>query len=134
MSYQKVVIAGNVGKDCELRYTPQGKAVADFSVATSKTFGKGEGKREETTWWKVVLWQEQAENLSKYIKKGNRILVEGEVSVEAWTDKDGKPAAKLVLTARQVVFMSSKSERGDAHEGDGSSYDGDYEESNNIPF
>jgi single-strand DNA-binding protein len=110
MSYQNLTIVGNVGRDAELKYTPQGIAVLKFSVAVNKTTGKGEDKRQTTTWFNVTLWRERAESLSPYVNAGMQVLVTGEVAVSPYTDKNGKPAASLELTANEVKLLSSKQE------------------------
>lgn len=107
MSYQLTTIVGYVGQDATIRYTRDGTAVASFSVATSKKFGKGEDKREETTWWRVTAWREQAETASQYVKKGMLILVDGDVKATAWIDeKAGTARAALELTAHTIKFLS----------------------------
>ncbi len=110
MTYQLVTIVGNVGRDAEVRYTPQGIAVADFSVAVSKVTGRGEDKKEKTTWFKVSVWREQAEVAGNYVKKGMKILVTGEVEARAYMDKNNQPQASLELTAREFKFLSSRGE------------------------
>lgn len=103
--FQQVIIIGNVGRDAELSYTPQGIAVAKFSVAVEKVTGKGEQKQSKTTWFRVTIWRERAENLSQYIKKGNKIMCKGEIDVSAYTGRDGLPSASLELTADEIKFL-----------------------------
>jgi single-strand DNA-binding protein len=140
MTYQQVIIVGNVGRDAELSYTPQGIAVAKFSVAVSKITGKGESRQEKTTWFRVTLWRERAENLYQYIKKGKKVMVIGEVDVNAYTTKEGQPAATLELTANDFKFLDSKSDEGGGGSGNyqsggRSSGAGEYaEEAGDIPF
>ena len=110
MSYQKIMIVGNVGRDAEMAYTRQGIAVLKFSVAVNKTIGKGDDKRQTTTWFNVTLWRERAEALASYIKAGMQVLVMGEVTVSPYIDKTGKPAASLELTADDVKLLTSKQE------------------------
>jgi single-strand DNA-binding protein len=110
MSYQKITIVGNVGRDAEMAYTRQGIAVLKFSVAVNKTIGKGDDKRQTTTWFNVTLWRERAEALASYIKAGMQVLVMGEVTVSPYIGKDGKPAASLELTADDVKLLTSKQE------------------------
>ena len=110
MSYQKITIVGNVGRDAEIAYTRQGIAVLKFSVAVNKTIGKGDDKRQTTTWFNVTLWRERAEALVTYIKAGMQVLVMGEVTVSPYIDKNGKPAASLELTADDVKLLTSKQE------------------------
>lgn len=110
--YQQLIIVGNVGKDCELNYTPQGIAVAKFSVAVNKVTGKGEDRKEKTTWFRVTVWRERAETASQWIKKGMRIMVIGEVAASAYTGKDGDPMASLEVTAYDFKFLSRSDENG----------------------
>ncbi len=110
MSYQNTTIVGNVGRDAELKYTPQGIAVLKFSVAVNKTIKVGNEKRQTTTWFNVTLWRDRAETLSEYIKSGMQVLVTGEVGISPYIDKAGKPAASLELTANDVKLLTSKGE------------------------
>jgi single-strand DNA-binding protein len=134
--YQQTMIIGNVGRDAELSYTPQGIAVAKFTVAVSKVTGKGEGRKEKTTWFRVTIWRERAENLSQYIKKGMKIMVVGEVDASAYTNKQGQPTASLELSANEIKFLSSRGEGGGDFEGAHSApAGGDFaEEASDIPF
>lgn len=106
--YQQTVIVGRVGVDAILNYTQTGIAVCKFSVATSKVTGKGEGRKEKTTWWNVTLFRERAENLSQFIRKGDRIMVIGEIDASAYANKQGQPAASLELTASNVTLLGSR--------------------------
>ncbi|MHB8624577.1 MAG: single-stranded DNA-binding protein [Aggregatilineales bacterium] len=111
MSYQNVTIVGNVGRDAEIAYTKQAIAVTKFSVAVNKTTGKGDAKRQKTTWFNVTLWRERAEALVPYIKSGMLVLVTGEVSVSPYIDKKtGNAAASLELNAADVQLLTSKQE------------------------
>ena len=110
MSYQKITIVGNVGRDAEFKFTQQGIAILKFSVAVNKTIGKGDEKRQTTTWFNTTLWRDRAEALSPYIKSGMQVLVTGEVTASPYIDKNGKPAASLELTADDVKLLTSKQE------------------------
>ncbi len=110
--WQQVIIVGNVGRDPEMSYTPQGIAVCKFSVAVNKVTGKGENRKEKTIWFRVTVWRERAETASQYIKKGMRIMVIGEVDVSVYTDKQGQPAATLELTANDFKFLDRRGEGG----------------------
>ncbi len=114
--WQQMIIVGNVGRDPEMSYTPQGIAVCKFSVAVNKVTGKGEARKEKTTWFRVTVWRERAETASQYIKKGMRIMVIGEVDVSVYTDKQGQPAATLELTANDFKFLDRRGEGGEAGE------------------
>jgi single-strand DNA-binding protein len=111
--WQQTIVVGNVGRDPEMSYTPQGIAVCKFSVAVNKVTGKGENRKEKTTWFRVTVWRERAETASQYIKKGMRIMVIGEVDVSAYTDKQGQPAASLELTANDFKFLDRRAEGGE---------------------
>jgi len=94
-----------------MRYTPSGVPVTNFSVAVSRKWkGKDDEPHEKTTWFKVVAWRNLAELCDKYLQKGARVLVEGEVSASAWVGQDGEPRASLELTAQNVRFLSAKGE------------------------
>lgn len=110
--YSQFTIAGRLGQDPEMRYTPNGIPVTNFSVAVNRSWTDGDGQQqEETTWFKVTCWRKQAETCSTYLKKGAQVLVEGaNMSVEAWVDSEKTAQASLVLTPRRVVFLSPKGE------------------------
>lgn len=108
MTYQQVLIIGNVGRDPNMRYTPTGVAVCDFSVAVSKKKGSGENRTEETTWFVVTCWEKRAETASQFIRKGMKLMVIGEVKASAYMDKQNKPAASLEITASEFKFLDSK--------------------------
>lgn len=110
MTYQHTIIIGNVGRDPEFKYTPQGVAVCSFSVAVSKVTGRGEDRKETTTWFRVTLWREKAETASQYVKKGMKIMVSGEVAVRAYLDKNNQPQASLELTAYEFRFLDSRAD------------------------
>jgi len=134
MTWQQTIIVGNVGRDAELNYTPQGVAVAKFSVAVSKVTGKGESRKEKTTWFRVTIWREKAENLHQYIKKGKKLMVVGEIDASAYTNKDGAPTASLELTASDVRFLDSKREGDGEREYERETAGGSDEPANDIPF
>jgi single-strand DNA-binding protein len=112
MSFNKIIIVGNLGKDPELRYTPQGVAVCDFSMATNEKKRDKSGEFQEVaTWFRVTLWRNQAENAAKYLKKGSQVFIEGRLSLEEWTDRDGNTRQTLSVQASDMHFIGS---RGDA--------------------
>jgi single-strand DNA-binding protein len=117
--YQQITIVGNVGRDPELRYTPQGFAVCDFSVAVNRRVGgqNNTEARDETTWFRVTCWRQLAETVAKYVRKGRQILIVGEVSVSAYTDKAGQPAATLEITAQTVKFLGQREDNEDGSGG-----------------
>jgi single-strand DNA-binding protein len=108
MSFNKIIIVGNLGRDPDLRYTPAGKAVANINVATTeKRRDRGGEMQEITTWFRVTLWGNMAENAAKYLKKGSPIYVEGRLKTDEWTDKDGNNRTTLDVNATEMQFLSS---------------------------
>lgn len=108
MSFNKITIVGNLGRDPELRYTPQGNAVCNFSVATNEKRKDKAGELQDvTTWFRITLWGKQAENASKYLTKGSPIYVEGRLRVEEWTDRDGGQRYTLEVQASDMQFIGS---------------------------
>lgn len=110
-SLNKVILMGNVTRDLELRYTPNGAAVCDMSLAINRRFG-GEGQeREETTFVDIVVWNKQAETCSRYLKKGSQCLVEGRLQLDTWDDRDsGKKRSRLRVVAERVQFLGGRND------------------------
>ncbi|MCJ7735547.1 MAG: single-stranded DNA-binding protein [Anaerolineales bacterium] len=116
--YQKITIAGNLGRDPEMRYLPSGQAVTDMSVATNRTYTDSNGQKvTETTWFRVSVWGARAETVNQYLKKGSKVLIDGYLRPDpesggprVWTRNDGTPAASFEMTAQNVTFLSSRSE------------------------
>jgi single-strand DNA-binding protein len=106
MSFNKVIIVGNLGRDPELRYTPQGTPVCSFSLATNERRKDKTGEmQDQTTWFKITLWGRQAETASQYLTKGRPVYIEGRLRVEEWTDRDGKPRHTLEVHATDMQFI-----------------------------
>jgi single-strand DNA-binding protein len=111
MSFNKIIIVGNLGRDPELRYTPQGNAVCSFSLATNeKRKDKNGDFQDVTTWFRITLWGKQAEAASKYLTKGRPVYIEGRLRVEEYTDKDGKNRQSLEVQATDMQFIGSRGE------------------------
>src|SRR2546428_8111746 len=109
MSFNKITLVGNLGRDPELRYTPQGTPVCSFSLATNerrKDRTTGENN-DITTWFRVTLWGRQAEVASQYLTRGKSVYIEGRLRVEEYTDRDGKPRHTLEVTATDMQFIGS---------------------------
>lgn len=107
MSFNKITLVGNLGRDPELRYTPQGTPVCSFSLATNerrKDRTTGENN-DITTWFRVTLWGRQAETASQYLQRGRPVYIEGRLRVEEWTDRDGKPRHTLEVHATDMQFI-----------------------------
>jgi single-strand DNA-binding protein len=118
MSFNKVIIVGNLGRDPEMRYTPQGTPVCTFTIATNERRKDKAGEQQDiTTWFKVTVWGKQAETVSQYLTKGRSVYVEGRLHVEEWTDKEGKPRHTLEVNASDVHFIDSAQNAGGRAEG-----------------
>lgn len=114
--FSKVTLIGNLGRDPEMRYTPNGNAVTTFAVATSRKWTDSEGNpKEETLWWRVSVWGKQAETCNQYLVKGSKVYVEGEMigdekgGPRVFQRKDGTPGASFEVRANLVKFLSPKS-------------------------
>ncbi|HNQ15378.1 MAG TPA: single-stranded DNA-binding protein [Pyrinomonadaceae bacterium] len=106
MSFNKIIIVGNLGRDPELRYTPQGDAVCNFSVAVNEKKRDKAGELQDiTSWFRVTLWRRQAENAAKYLTKGSPVYIEGRLHVDEWTDRDGKNRYTLEVTGTDMQFL-----------------------------
>ncbi|HEX8141002.1 MAG TPA: single-stranded DNA-binding protein [Pyrinomonadaceae bacterium] len=106
MSFNKIIVVGNLGRDPEMRYTPQGTPVCTFSLASNERRKTSAGEQQDiTTWFRVTVWGKQAETVSKYLSKGRSVYVEGRLHVEEWTDKEGKPRHTLEVNASDVHFI-----------------------------
>lgn len=110
--YQNTLIVGYVGRDAELRYTAQGVAQSTFSVAVDKVRKNGADKVKETTWFRVTVWDKAAENMSKYIRKGALVLVEGKFNQDketggprVWVDKESNSRASYELSADTLQIL-----------------------------
>ena len=116
--YQKLIIAGHLGRDPEMRYLPSGQAVTDMSVATNRVYNNSNGQRvEETTWFRVSFWGGRAETVNQYLRKGSKVLVEGYLRPDpetggprVWTRNDGTPAASYEMTGLNFTFLSTRAE------------------------
>jgi single-strand DNA-binding protein len=124
MSFNKIILVGNLGKDPELRYTPQGDAVCSFSLATNERKKDKAGEMQDvTTWFKVTLWRQQAETAAKYLAKGRQVYIEGRLRLEDWTDRDGNTRQSLEVTATDMQFIGT---RGDDSHSNSSPSEGDF--------
>ena len=130
--FQQCIIIGNLGRDPEMRYTPEGIPVTTFTVAVNRRWTDSSGGQSEKTWWfKVTCWRKLAEITNQYLKKGRQVMVIGEIDASAWLDQEGKPRASLDLTARDVRFLGGR-EGGAAAEAEaGPIYDQDI---GDMPF
>jgi single-strand DNA-binding protein len=110
MSVNKAILIGHLGKDPEVRYMPSGEAVANVTLATSETWKDKNGvKQEKTEWHNIVFFKRLAEIVGEYLKKGSLIYVEGRITTEKWTDKEGKERYTTKIVANEMKMLSSKS-------------------------
>lgn len=106
----KVILIGNLGKDPEVRFTPNGRALAKFPVATSEKWTDQDGNRQERTeWHNVVVWGKQAETCGQYLAKGRQVFVEGSIRTRQYDDKDGNKRYMTEIVARDVRFLGGRS-------------------------
>lgn len=114
---QRTEIIGNLGRDCELRFTPSGQPVASFSVGVTERWNGNDGqKKEETTWYNATLWGKQAETLTPYLLKGKKVWVSGKMAkAKPYQNRDGEWVSNLELTVREVELLSSSG--GESHGG-----------------
>lgn len=111
MSFNKVILVGNLGRDPELRYTPQGTPVCSFTMATNERRKDKAGEMQDhTTWFRVTLWGRQAETASQYLTKGRQVYIEGRLRVEEWTDRDGKPRHTLEVHGTDMQFIGGRAD------------------------
>jgi single-strand DNA-binding protein len=137
--WQQTIIVGNVGRDPEMRYLPSGQAVTNFTVAVTRRWNDRQTneRKEETTWFRVAVWGNQAETANNFVKKGTQIMVIGRISARAYADNAGQPAASLELTADTFQLLGSRGEGQGAPQG---GYGGGYDQGvpqggvDDIPF
>jgi len=123
-SLNKVTLIGNLGNDPEVRSTTGGNRVATFSLATSRTWNDASGaKQEKTEWHRCVVWNTKTSQLAdiveRYVKKGDKLYVEGRIEYRQWQDKDGQTRYSTEINVRELIMLSSRQGGGDS---DGGSY------------
>lgn len=108
MSVNKVILIGRLGQDPEVRYTPSGAAVSNFSVATNENWVDKSGqKQERTEWHRVVVWGKQAELCKQYITKGRQVYVEGKLQTRQWQDQSGQTKYTTEIQAQTIRFLGA---------------------------
>lgn len=118
MSFNKIIVVGNLGRDPELNYTPQGLAVCHFSVATNEKKRDKAGELQDvTTWFRITVWGKQAENASKYLSKGRAVYAEGRLRLEEYTDRDGKQRYSLEVNTSDIQFIGARENNSDDEQG-----------------
>ena len=113
MSINKVMLIGRLGQDPELKYTPSGSAVANFSLATSESWNDKSGqKQERTEWHRIVVWGKLAELCNQYLAKGRQAFVEGSLQTRSWEDQQGNKKYTTEIVARNIQFLGGQAGAG----------------------
>jgi single-strand DNA-binding protein len=124
--YHTIIIVGNLGRDPEMRYLPNGSAVTSFSIASSRQYTGSDGQLvKETVWFRITTWGKLAETCNQYLKKGKQVLVEGRITPDSatggpriWTRQDGTPGASYEVTAQMVRFLGRAGDEGSSGGGE----------------
>lgn len=107
-SVNKVILVGNLGKNPEVRFTPSGRAVAKFSIATTESWMDQENSRQERTeWHNIVVWGKQAESCGQYLAKGRQVFIDGAIRSRSYDDKEGNKRYITEIVAQRVLFLGS---------------------------
>lgn len=105
----KVMIIGHLGRDPEMRFTPNGKSVASFSLACDRNWKSSDGeKHTDTEWFNVVAWGDLAEISKQYLSKGSLVYVEGRLQTRLWSDNNGNQHKNVEIVARDILLIDSK--------------------------
>jgi single-strand DNA-binding protein len=112
-SVNKVILVGNLGRDPEVRYMPNGEAVCNFSIATTDTWKDKAGEKvEKTEWHNIVMYRKLAEIAGEYLKKGRPVYVEGRLQTRKWQDKEGKDRYTTEIVSDQMQMLGGRSNSG----------------------
>ena len=115
----KVMLIGNLGRDPEMRFTPNGRPVTAFSMAVSRNWTTAEGeRREETEWFNIVAWGELAERANKFMLKGQRVYVEGRLQTRSWESADGLKHSRTEVVAGELLMLDGKKSEEEGAQGD----------------
>lgn len=121
-SVNKVIIVGNIGKDPEVRYMPNGEAVCNFSIATTDSWKSKDGtKQEKTEWHNIVMYRKLAEIAGEYLKKGSPVYIEGRLQTRKWQTKEGQDRYSTEIIADQMQMLGGKGQGSGGNDG---GYDG----------
>ena len=117
MSVNKVILIGNLGRDPELRYTPDGTPVCNFSLATEESWkNKTSGEKEKrTTWHRLVFWRALAETAAKYLTKGSRVYIEGKIQIREYPDKEGVQRQAFEIVGNEMKMLGSAGGNGNGN-------------------
>ena len=105
-SVNKVILIGNLGRDPEVRYTQNGTAVANFTLATNEVWNDKSGERQERTeWHRIVVWGKQAEIAREHLSKGKQVYIEGSIQTRQWDDREGHKRTTTEIKAQRLMMM-----------------------------
>lgn len=111
-SVNKVILIGNLGKDPELRYTPNGTAVGNFNIATNEVWTDKSGEKQtRTEWHRIVTWAKLAEICGEFLTKGKQVYIEGSIQTRSWDDKEGNKRTTTEIRAQRVVMLGRAEEK-----------------------
>ena len=131
----KVMIIGNVGRDPEMRYTPNGAAVTSFSVAVSRRWTTPDNQqRDETEWFNVVAWDKLAETCNQLITKGRKVYIEGRLQTRSWEGQDGQKRYTTEVIASTMLLLDSRQQGPGGAPRDDAGFPSDEMEPDDIPF
>jgi len=102
------MLTGRLGKDVELRVTPNGRSVATFTVASGRSVREGDGYKDQTEWFRVVAWEKLAETCSNYLHKGSHVFIEGRLQTREWQDKEGQKRYSTEVIATDMTMLDAK--------------------------
>jgi single-strand DNA-binding protein len=116
MSYQEIIIVGNLGREPEMHYTPTGQAVTSFPIAANRRYRDSQGELvKETTWFKITTWGRQAENSNEFLRKGSQVMIKGRLTPDPesggprlWERRDGTLTASYEVNAREIIFLGGR--------------------------
>ena len=108
MSLNQILLIGNAGRDAELRYTQNGTAVANFSMAVTRRYQSRDEMREDTEWFNVAAWDQRAEFVAERVKRGSKIFVDGRLSTREYTAGNGEPRTSLDVNANRVLVLTPR--------------------------
>ena len=111
----KVMIIGHLGRDPEMRYTPSGRPITTFSVATSRKWNTSEGeKRSDTEWFNIVAWGSLAEICNQYLSKGQLVYIEGRLQTRKWEDDNGNKRSNIEIVAKEMIMLGERKKKTDS--------------------
>jgi len=111
-SFNKVILLGNLTRDPEVRYTPNGIAVASFAIAVNRKYKQGDETKEEVSYIDIVVFGKQAESCGQYINKGDSVLIDGRLQQRRWETEEGQKRSKVEVVAQSVNFMPKRQSSG----------------------